>query len=676
MRRRLRTTQTLTSFEPFLVWAVRAGILLVLLTPLIVTPSTIFPFVVGKALFARSVIEVTFALWLVLAVFRADRRPPRSWILLALALWLLVSLLASITGVSLVRSLWSTYERMLGIIDLAHWAVFVLVASSVFRSTSDWRLLFTINLALCAVVSLIGLADYFGIKDVAWLGESNRVSSTLGNPTYLAAYTLISCLIGLGLILQSFEPRTLERGGPGRAPRGARRTPSRRRRQTTGETRPRAGDHLWLRAFWLLAVLLGFWALWLTGTRGAFVGLLAGGGAFAVAGLFWARIRPVRWVSLVILALASSAVVLFAIVRSTDALDPVVQSDYTLRRVFTSDLTDSSIRGRLVAADAGFEAALERPVLGWGPQNYLIAWGRHIDAEWDVRINFDQAHNRVVEEFTTTGAIGLFAYLLIWGVMGWAMLRSIKLRDGYEQLFVIVLMGVLVSYFVQNLFLFDTPATMMLFAVLLAFVVSEESWVRGQERDGLQLTGPGAAQRIAAAWDAKLGISQRLLSLPPHWRITLLAVPVSAVTIAVLLLFNIRPYMAAQEMLRATGMDVPWADRVLHVTRSIDGFPGLANYPRIYLAQETRHNISSMTGEEITKTMDLIGVEGARGLDVEPENWRLRYELGGVYQSAAREDTRYLAVARTHVDEAIALAPDHISIGRLKALQDRMEQAR
>ena len=675
MRGRSRPTPTQTAFEPFLVWAVRIGILFVLLTPLIVTPSTIFPFVVGKALFARSVIEVTFALWLILAVFRADRRPPRSWILLTLTLWLLVSLLASITGVSLVRSLWSTYERMLGIIDLVHWAVFVLIAGSVFRSTSDWRLLFTINLALCAVVSLIGLSDYLGIKDVAWLEESSRVGSTLGNPTYLAAYTLISCLIGLGLILQSFEHRTLEQPGPELAPRGVRRTRSRRRRQT-GEARTRAGGLLWLRAFWLLAVLLGFWALWLTGTRGAFVGLLAGGGAFAVAGLFWARIRPVRWVSLVILALASSAVVLFAIVRSTDALDPVVQSDYTLRRVFTSDLTDSSIRGRLAAADAGFEAALERPVLGWGPQNYLIAWGRHIDAEWDVRINFDQAHNRVVEEFTTTGAIGLFAYLLIWGVMGWAMLRSIKLRDGYEQLFVMVQVGVLVSYFVQNLFLFDTPATMMLFAVLLAFVVSEESWVRGQERDGLQPTSPGAAQRRAAEWDAKLGISQRLLSLPPHWRITLLAVPVSAVTIAVLLLFNIRPYMAAQEMLRATEMNVPWADRVLHVTRSIDGFPGLANYPRIYLAQETRHNISSMTGEEITQTMDLIGVEGARGLDVEPENWRLRYELGGVYQSAAREDPRYLAVARTHVDEAIALAPDHISIGRLKALQDRMEQAR
>ena len=51
---------------------------LLLLTPFIVTPATVYPFVVGKALWSRSLIEVAFALWAVLALIHTDYRPPRS----------------------------------------------------------------------------------------------------------------------------------------------------------------------------------------------------------------------------------------------------------------------------------------------------------------------------------------------------------------------------------------------------------------------------------------------------------------------------------------------------------------------------------------------------------------------------------------------------------------------
>ena len=51
---------------------------LLLLTPFVVTPGTIFPFVVGKALWSRSLIEIAFALWTVLALTHPGYRPPRS----------------------------------------------------------------------------------------------------------------------------------------------------------------------------------------------------------------------------------------------------------------------------------------------------------------------------------------------------------------------------------------------------------------------------------------------------------------------------------------------------------------------------------------------------------------------------------------------------------------------
>ena len=117
-----------------LLWTVRAGILLVMAMPLILSNDTLFPFIVGKAIYARSVIEVTFGVWLLLIFFYPRYRPSRSLILAALAVWLLVSLVAGFTGVSTVRSLWSTYERMQGIVDLAHWFVFIAMTGRSFAA--------------------------------------------------------------------------------------------------------------------------------------------------------------------------------------------------------------------------------------------------------------------------------------------------------------------------------------------------------------------------------------------------------------------------------------------------------------------------------------------------------------------------------------------------------------
>ena len=126
------------NMENGLATAVRTAVVLVFVAPLIVMasplPATFFPFIVGKALYIRSLVEIAFVLWLVLAFWYPSHRPPRSWIVAALAAYVLIVLISSLLGVSPQRSLWSTYERMQGWIDLAHWFAFTVVAVSVFRS--------------------------------------------------------------------------------------------------------------------------------------------------------------------------------------------------------------------------------------------------------------------------------------------------------------------------------------------------------------------------------------------------------------------------------------------------------------------------------------------------------------------------------------------------------------
>ena len=124
--------------EKALLAGVRTALALVLLAPLIVMvpplPATYYPFVVGKALYSRALIEIAFGIWVVLALRYPSYRAPRSRLLLILGVYVLVALVASQLGVSPQRSLWSTYERMQGVVDLVHWFAFTWVLVSVFRS--------------------------------------------------------------------------------------------------------------------------------------------------------------------------------------------------------------------------------------------------------------------------------------------------------------------------------------------------------------------------------------------------------------------------------------------------------------------------------------------------------------------------------------------------------------
>ena len=362
-----------------MLWTVRLGVLLVMAMPLIFSPDTLFPYIVGKAIYARSVIEVTFGVWLLLILFYPRYRPSRSLVIAALGLWLLISLVSGLTGVSTVRSLWSTYERMQGIVDLAHWFVFIAITGSVFRSLADWRLLFTVNLIVCMIVSFLGINQHYGIFTLSFIGSADRIESTLGNATYVGAYTMVNALIALSLMVHSLARNSQTQAEAEQAPRSRTARRQRRRRdQQAGPTRVTLNYLPWFQSVWVLSIMLNLWALWLTGTRGAVVGLGAAMIVFSVGYAIWGRARIARAVSFALIAVSIAGIALFGVVRATPILDPVVESNTMLARISSIGLGDASISGRVAGTRAGLLAFAEKPVLGWGPENFLIAWGKHV----------------------------------------------------------------------------------------------------------------------------------------------------------------------------------------------------------------------------------------------------------------------------------------------------------
>ena len=199
-------------------------------------PSTIFPYVVGKAVYTRLLIELAFALWLALILWCPAYRLPRSRLLWVLAIYVAVVLVASLMGVSVQRSLWSTYERMQGWVGLLHYAAFTVMLASVFRSFRSWYVVLNVNLLVGLALGLLGVSQMAGLSPVAYLLDAPRISITLGNATYVGAYMLVNALIAAAFLARSLaapvtRPAETHRAGRagdgagGRWSRGVRRGP-------------------------------------------------------------------------------------------------------------------------------------------------------------------------------------------------------------------------------------------------------------------------------------------------------------------------------------------------------------------------------------------------------------------------------------------------------------------
>ena len=652
-----------------LAWAVRVGVMLAMLTPFIITSGTLYPYIVGKAIYARVVIELTFALWLLLIFYYPQHRLPRSWVLGAFGLWLLASVAAAFAGVSLTRSLWSTYERMQGVVDLAHWFAFTLVAASAFRTFAHWRLLFTLSILACVAVTLIGISDYYSVVDFGFVGRNNiesRLESTLGNPTYTSAYIIVNMLISLGLVAHSLSDRA-ERNRRGLA--AALHIPRRRRRQRRGAAAA-SGSFEWLpllQVFWMSSIMLNLWALWLTSTRGGLIAVVVVAAVFAISYLIWGNIRVVRAACVAIMGVAAVALALFVALRMGAALPYGIHNDPTIERISDLGLDDPSTVGRVMALNAGYSAFLARPALGWGPENFIVAWGRHVGELSEYEELFDQAHNKVIEELATKGMVGFLTYLLLWCLMARALILLIARKRGYEQVAMFVFAMTLLTYFIQNLSLFDTPVILMQFCLLAAFAAAAER--RFGERNGHAPEG-----WLPSRWVGRLGFGRATGTLRSSWGVILLPLCVMALAVGAAMLVNGRAYSAAAasaQFLRETGSE--WDARAARFNDSVETFPELGGFPRLFMISEATRIYDSLTDDELRSAAELAESATRAQLELEPQNFRVLLTLAEFYQTASDRDAAYRVMARENIERAREFAPRVVEQSELLEKQLELE---
>lgn len=172
----------------YAVAAIRWGIYAVLLTPLAVSPSTVYPFVVGKIIAFRVVVEVLFFLWIIVSLADPARRPRGSWLSFSVLAYLVSLLLATIFSLNPSRSFWSNAERMEGLVTLLHYIAFFFIIAATFRNEPHtWRRFFRFSILVSLTVSFAALVEWVRVP---WPSPFPAQAGTLGHPSFFQVTSL------------------------------------------------------------------------------------------------------------------------------------------------------------------------------------------------------------------------------------------------------------------------------------------------------------------------------------------------------------------------------------------------------------------------------------------------------------------------------------------------------
>ncbi len=406
-------------------WIVLAGLFVVPFIPFFVSSSLFFPYITTKAFSWRIIIEIIFASWIVLAALVPEYRPKKTLILYALLAFLVIIGLADILGENPIKSIWSNFERMEGFISLLHLGAFFVVISSVFDENM-WKKWWNTNAAVSALMIVYCLFQLGGAVEIHQGGV--RVDGTFGNAAYLAVYMLINIFISILLLIRT-------RG------RGLR----------------------WMYGALTLGQLV---ILYYTATRGAILGLLGGILLSALINLFNKEDKRLKKLSLGIIGAMFVLTLGFWAIRTTS----FVTNSPVLSRFSSINVNQIKTEGRSFIWPMAIEGIKEKPILGWGQENFNYVFNEHYKPEmFRLEPWFDRAHNIFLDWAIAGGLLGLLSYLSLYAALLYTLWKKDTVLSFFEKS---LMTGMVAAYFFHNFFVFDHLLSYVLFGAILAYVDS------------------------------------------------------------------------------------------------------------------------------------------------------------------------------------------------------------
>src|SRR3989338_1717974 len=408
------------------------GIFLVPFVPLVVVNNLFFPFITGKAFVFRILVMIAAGAWLILALRDPDYRPKNSWLIKALVAFLIIIGLADIFSANPSKSFWSNFERMEGWVGIFHLFLYFLVAGTMLNDWKYWKRFFQTSITVSVIMAGYGIFQLAGVLVINQGGT--RLDGTFGNATYLAVYMLFHIFLTFFLLLRERFSKTLQ---------------------------------------WTYGVIIALqlFILYHTATRGAVLGLVGG---ILIAAILIALFdkerlflkKSARFTLVAILIL----IVGFIAIRNV----AFIQKSAALSRLASISLNEAT--PRFMVWQMGWQGFKERPVLGWGQENFNFVFNKYYDPNMYTQEQwFDRVHNIVFDWLIAAGFLGLLAYgLLFLGTLYYLWRRQSRFSITEKS----IVTGLLAGYTFHNLFVFDNVVSYIFFFTVMAYV-----YVMSQEKE-------------------------------------------------------------------------------------------------------------------------------------------------------------------------------------------------
>ncbi len=350
----------------------------------------------------------------------------------SLPFWLLLSLfgiffLATIFSQNMHFSLWGNPYRSGGFVNFAFYIIFAILTFLILRK-EDWKKIWNFNIVIGILVSTIAIFQQFGIFSNIFIPAATEISSTIGGPIFLGIYLLLLIFLTLSFGLKE--------------------------------------KNLKKKIFYFISLFIFIFVILLTGSQAAYLGL--------VFGLFYFLFfYPKKIVLFKILGGVLIILGLFGVYFLKTHPDLSLRKNYIIQNIVQWKIDLSRISSWKIS----LKALKDKPLLGYGPENYPIAFDKFYDpslpglsSSW-----WDRAHNFIFDIGVTAGIPALIIYLSLFGVLFFRLQK--KKRKRSNPIICHGIQATFLAYLAANFFSFDTFSSYLISFLFISFslaLISED----------------------------------------------------------------------------------------------------------------------------------------------------------------------------------------------------------
>jgi O-antigen ligase len=437
-------------------WIYYTGFFVILALPLFTFSPWMYPADFPKTIIFRSILSILGFLLLYQNLKNNPNSPilyqgfaglrKTSNVVWALAGLLFIFSLSSLFSIDPYFSFWGSPWRGGGFVTFAFYFVFAILTFVILKDR-EWQKVWDFSIFIGILVSLVAICQYYSLFSKLLVPMTSRPSSTLGNPILLAIYLLLLFFITISFFLNEKMHQK--------------------------------------KIYYGISILIFAFTIFITGTRAVWAGIVIGLLYFLLfyptshsEGSKKLQFKTFLNLSRIIAGLFILAVVLIVTYINIFPNSPKTLQENRFLQTLESRLSIKNALNdeRFLGWQVAIKSLKDKPVLGWGPENFAVGFDKNYDPKIISSFWWDKAHNIILDTGVQTGILGIIVYLLLFTVLFY-QLQKVKYADKNAKqnadntLMSHGMQATLIGYLVANFFSFDSFSTYLIFFLLIAYTL-------------------------------------------------------------------------------------------------------------------------------------------------------------------------------------------------------------